>query len=64
MTALHKAAEGGHMHIVGYLIENEADIDIQERIGVSICDSGTNKNIASYSFPGTHKGSLSYGSII
>ena len=52
------------MHIVGYLIENEADISIQERIGVSICDSGTNKNIASYSFPGTHKGSLSYGSII
>ena len=41
MTALHKAAEGGHVDIVRYLIENEADIGIQERIGVSICDSGT-----------------------
>ena len=33
------------MHIVRYLVENEADIGIQERIGVSICDSGTNKKL-------------------
>ena len=44
MTALHKAAEGGHVDIVRYLIENEADISIQERIGVSICNSGTYKD--------------------
>ena len=44
MTALHKAAEGDHMEIVRYLIENKADIGIQERIGVSICDSGATKD--------------------
>ena len=45
MTALHMAAEGGHMHIVRYLIEKEADIGTQEMIGVSICDSGAYKRL-------------------
>ena len=45
MTALHKAAEGDHMEIVRYLIENKADIGIQERIGVSICNSGAYKRL-------------------
>ena len=61
MTALHKAAEGGHMDIVRYLIEKEADIGIQDRIGVSICDSGAYKRLH---LPSSHKRSLSYTSWI
>ena len=33
---LHMAAEGGHMEIVRYLVEEKADISIQEMTGVSV----------------------------
>ena len=38
MTALHIAAERGHIQIVEYLAEKRADIDIQDKKGVMICD--------------------------
>ena len=66
MSALHKAAEGGHMDIVRYLIENKADISIQERIGVSICDSGAYKRLHLTHFQAHTKDLLTtlHGSII
>ena len=39
MTPLHLAAEGGRVKMVDYLVDNGADIDIQNDIGVIICDS-------------------------
>ena len=38
MTALHIAAERGHIRIVEYLAAKGADIDIQDKMGVMICD--------------------------
>ena len=36
MTPLHVAAERGYIKIVDYLVKEEADINIQEKDGVSI----------------------------
>ena len=38
MTPLHVAAARGLVKIVEYLVEQEADINIQDHKGVSICD--------------------------
>ena len=66
MTALHKAAEGGHMDVVRYLVENEADISIQERTRVNICDSGAYKRLHLIHFQAHTKDLLAtlHGSII
>ena len=38
MTPLHLAAISGHIKVVKYLVEQGADINIQDENGVSICD--------------------------
>ena len=38
MIPLHLAAESGRIKILGYFIEQGADINIQDDNGVSICD--------------------------
>ena len=38
MTPLHMAAERGYVKIVDYLIGKGADIGIQDKNGVIICD--------------------------
>ena len=38
ITALHIAAERGHIKIVEYLADKGADIDIQDKNGVSVHD--------------------------
>ena len=54
------------MDIVRYLIEKEADIGIQDRIGVSICDSGAYKRLHLTHFQAHTKDLLAtlHGSII
>ena len=39
MTPLHMAAEKGSTYIVRYLIDQGADINIQDLNGVNLCDS-------------------------
>ena len=36
MTALHLAAEGGHIKIVTHLCDKEADLNIQDNDGVNL----------------------------
>ena len=36
VTPLHMAAEGGHVSIVEYLVDNGARMDVKENAGVSI----------------------------
>ena len=36
MTALHLAAESGHIKIVTYLCDNRADLNIQDNDGVNL----------------------------
>ena len=36
MTALHLAAEGGHIKIVTYLCDKGADLNIQDNDGVNL----------------------------
>jgi len=38
MTPLHLATEGAHIKIVEYLVEQKANINIQDDNGVSTCD--------------------------
>ena len=38
MTPLHLAAESGRIKILGYLVDQGADINIQDDNGVIICD--------------------------
>ena len=38
MTPLHLAAESGRVKILGYLVDQGADINIQDDNGVIICD--------------------------
>ena len=38
MTPLHLAAEGGRIKVVKHLVEQGADINIQDDNGVIICD--------------------------
>ena len=38
MTPLHLAAKTGHIKVLGYLVEQRADINIQADNGVIICD--------------------------
>ena len=38
MTPLRLAAESDHINILDYLVDVGADINIQDDIGVSICD--------------------------
>ena len=33
---LHMAAQGGHLNVVEYFVENDAEIDVKENTGVSI----------------------------
>ena len=42
MTPLHKAAERGYVKMVDYLIGKGADIGIQDKNGVIICDCFNN----------------------
>ena len=37
MTPLHLAAEGAHIKIVEYLVDQEADVNIEDDNGVNIC---------------------------
>ena len=39
MTPLHSTAKIGHIKVLGYLVEQGADINIQADNGVIICDS-------------------------
>ena len=42
MTPLHIAAERGYVKIVDYLVGKGAEIGVQERNGVIICDCSNN----------------------
>ena len=42
MTPLHVAAERGYVKIVDYLLGKGADIGIQDKNGVTICDCFNN----------------------
>ena len=44
ITALHIAAERGHIKIVEYLADKGADVDIQDKNGVSVHDH-SNDNV-------------------
>ena len=37
MTPLHLAVEKAHIEVVKYLVDQRADISIQDKEGVSIC---------------------------
>ena len=40
-TPLHIAAKGGHCDIVKYLVEEGANVNIKDQLGVSISDCST-----------------------
>ena len=43
MTPLHLAAESGRVKIVNYLVEQGADINIQDDIGVNLCHTNAGR---------------------
>ena len=43
MTPLHLAAKSGRVKIVNYLVEQAADINIQDDIGVNLCHTNAGR---------------------
>ena len=57
ITALHIAAERGHIKIVEYLADKGADVDIQDKNGVSVHDH-SNDSVDWNGFEPTIRGNL------